>query len=142
MTAKKYLEQIQLLDIKINQDCERLERMRAAASGVSAMRYDKDIVQTSPAGDRLCLDVVRIVELDEQIDAEIDSYVDGKNQIIEEIRGLGVPMYVEVLYKRYVEYKTIFQIADELHKKDRTIKYIHKNALIAFEKKYNLDQIF
>lgn len=142
MKAEKYLQQLELLDIKINQDIHRLEEMRVAAGGVGAISYDKDSVQTSPTGDRLCLDVARIVELERQITEDINGFVAGKNQIISEIQGLDDPLQVQVLYKRYVEYKTFFRIADEIGRKDRAIRYIHKHALAEFEQRYHLDQLF
>lgn len=136
LTARRYLEQIQEFDIYINQDLERLEEMKINACSTGAIDYSKDRVQTSPSGDTLCKQVTNYVAFNDKINAEIDSFADAKEQIIKEIRGLRDKNYVQVLYKVYVQYKTVKQASKEMKKCYNYTVELHNKALTAFEKTY------
>lgn len=136
LSAKVYLGQLALIDEQINQDIERLEELKQSARSTGSFDYSRERVQTSPIGDKLCSDVSRYVDLDTQINAEIDRFVDAKEQIIREIRSLRCADYVKVLYKVYVQFKTIKDIAYEIQRSYKYTLDIHKKALKAFEEMY------
>lgn len=136
MTAEQYLEQIEAIDMQINQDIRRLEQMRSAATGTKAIRYDTDPVQTSPEGDRLLLDVAKYVELEKRINAEIDRFIDVKDLIIRQIRGLHIVKNVQFLYLRYVDYMPLEEISKEMGMSYSTLMRIRRNALKEFEERY------
>lgn len=135
MTAREYLQQLQDIDVSINQDVSRLEVMRKNATGQSAIRYDRDRVQTSPQ-DRLCSDVCDIVSFNERINNRIDRFVDAKEKVIEQIRGLHNAAFNQVLFSVYVEYKSLKQTAVEMGRCYTFVRDKHKEALEAFEKTY------
>ncbi len=136
LTARQYLEQLQELDTVINQDLERLKEMKADATSTGGIDYSRERVQTSTSGDKLCNDVTRYVTLDEEINAEIDRFVDAKNQIISEIRGLHVNNYIQVLFKVYVQFKSVRQAAKEMKKSYSYVIELHNKALALFEETY------
>lgn len=136
LTARQYLEQLQELDTNINQDLERLDEMKINATCTGGIDYSKERVQTSTSGDKLCNDVTRYISLDEEINAEIDRFTDAKNQIISEIRGLHVNNYIKLLYKVYVQYKSIHQASKEMRLSYSYVIELHKKALAAFEETY------
>ena len=114
MTARRYLGQLQDIDEMIRQDLERLEEMKHDLVSIGSTDYGRERVQSSPAGDRLCSDVARVISMNDAINAEIDRFVDAREQIIREIRGLHSAKYNRVLYKVYVQFKSIRQAADEI----------------------------
>lgn len=136
LSAREYLEQLEVLDTNINQDLERLSDMKTNASCSGAIDYSKDRVQTSLLGDKLSNDVARYVDFEEQINAEIDRFVDAKEQIIQEIRDLRVKNYIQVLFKVYVQFKSIKVAATEMGMSYQYVREIHKKALKAFEQTY------
>jgi len=136
LTAKKYLEQLEVIDMMINQNLERLDDMKTDACCTGGIDYSRDRVQTSMSGDSIGSDVVRYVSLNEKINAEIGSFIDAKNQIIYEIRGLQDKNYINVLYKIYVQYKNIKVTAQEMKMSYQYVRDIHKKALTAFEEIY------
>lgn len=136
LSAKKYLSQLELIDTQINQDIERLEEMKQNAMSTGGIDYSKDRVQTSPVGDKLCSAVARYTAFDEEINAEIDRFIDAKEQIIKEIRGLRDVNYIQVLYKVYVQFKTVRIAAQEMKKSYRYVIQVHNDALKAFEETY------
>ena len=136
LSAKKYLEQLQTFDIYISQDLERLDDMKINACNIKSIDYSAERVQTSPSGDSLCRQVTNYVTLNEKINAEIDHFVDAKEQIISEIRGLRDKNYIQVLYKVYVQFKTVKQASKEMKKSYNYTVELHNKALAAFEETY------
>ena len=133
LTAEQYLSQLGTIDEAINQDIERLSEMKLNAMSTGGIDYSKERVQTSAVGDRLCSDVVRYTELDAHINAQIDKFVDAKEQIIREIRELHQVDYIKVLYRVYVQQKSLKLTAAEMKKSYRFVRDVHKKALAAFE---------
>lgn len=141
MTAEEYLGQIEALDVQIQQDIEQLEELKHRASGVTAIRYDKDKVQTSPS-DRLCGDVCNIVTMEQRINDEIGRFYEAKELIIRQIRGMHSADIVQILYKRYVQLKNLKQIAVEIGMGYSTVLQKHRDALVIFEDQYTLKYLF
>lgn len=136
LSAKTYLAQLEVIDIKIAQDLERLNDMMINARSTEGIDYSRERVQTSPSGDKLCNDITRYVTLNDEINTEIDLFVNAKNQIIREIRGLHDKNYINVLYKTYVQFKSISQAAKEMKKSYSYVLELHKKALTEFEETY------
>lgn len=135
LTAKKYLEQLEVIDTMINQDLERLDDMKTDARCTGGIDYSKDRIQTSPQNvleKRIC----NYVDYEKKLDVRIDQFVDVKEQIISEIRGLHVVNYINVLYKIYVQFKSIRQVSKEIKKSYAYTLELHKKALAAFEETY------
>ncbi len=141
MTAEEYLGQIETLDVQIQQDIEQLEELKNSALGVTAIRYDKDRVQTSPS-DRLCGDVCNIVTMEQRINDEIGRFYEAKELIIRQIRGMHSADIVQILYKRYVQLKNLKQIAVEIGMGYSTVLQKHRDALVIFEDQYTLKYLF
>ena len=137
LTARRYLEQIQEFDIYINQDLERLEEMKVNACSTGAIDYSKDRVQTSPSGDTLCKQVTNYVAFNDEINAEIDRFSDAKEQIIKQIRGLHNARYSQVLFKVYVQFKSLKVASGEMGMSYQYVRNLHKAALTKFEETYN-----
>ena len=126
LSAKQYLSQLEFIDEQINQDLERLEQMKADAYSTGGIDYSRERVQTSPVGDKLCSDVSRYVILDEHINAEIDRFVDAKEQIIREIRELRNIYYVQVLFKVYVQFKSLKIASQEMKRSYNFVLDVHR----------------
>ena len=136
MTAREYLKQLEVLDFQIHDDLLTLSAMKGNASGVRAVDYSRDKVQTSPVSDRLCNDVIKYTTFDKQINEEIDRFVDAKRRIIKEIRGLHDKNYIQVLTKIYVHFKSVKTTAAELGKSYSHTVTLHNQALEKFEETY------
>ena len=77
MNVKDYLRQGRLLDQRINYNLRRLKEMRAGLDGLCSPQIRADKVQTSPDGDPPFVKaLMRMSELNERIDQEIDLLVD------------------------------------------------------------------
>ena len=102
MTAKEYLRQIHVLDLKIEQKIEEKKELLHRAAGVSAVTSDPNKVQTS--GDTVgpMRYVDRAMDLERNINRLIDEYTDTRDKIINQIHEMEDPRYIELLSLRYV----------------------------------------
>lgn len=137
LTAEQYLQQVETLDVNINQNVERLANMKINMCNVGSIDYSDERVQTSVSGDSLCKSVSAYVDLNNKINDEIDNFIDAKNKIIQEIRDLHDAVYIQVLFKKYVQFKTLTIIAREMQKSYNYILTVHKKALATFEATYD-----
>lgn len=132
LTAKQYLDQLRVIDTKINQKMEELADLMTAATSTGAIDYSKDRVQTSPQNaqeNRIC----KYVDLDAEINKEIDEFVDIKHRVTKEIQELNIDYYIKILFKVYVQYKTVKDTANEIGLSYQYVRDLHKKALKAFE---------
>ncbi len=132
LTAKQYLDQLRVIDTKINQKMEELADLMTAATSTGAIDYSKDRVQTSPQNaqeNRIC----KYVDLDAEINREIDEFIDIKHRVTKEIQELNVDYYIKILFKVYVQYKTVKDAANEIGLSYQYVRDLHKKALKAFE---------
>ena len=137
LTAKQYLDQLRVIDTKINQKMEELADLMTAATSTGAIDYSAERVQTSPTGDSLCRQVTNYVAFNEQINREIDSFSDAKEQIIKQIRGLHDARYSQVLFKVYVQFKTLKVASGEMGMSYQYVRNLHSAALTRFEEIYD-----
>lgn len=128
MKAKEYLEQIKKADERIQNKSVELYQLKCLATSVT-VATDKEPVMTSGVSDKVGNTVVKIIELSEQINAEIDAFVELKAECIKVIEQIENSLEYTILHQHYVQYKTLAQIAIE---KCYTHQYIierHKKAL-------------
>ena len=137
MKAKEYLQQLQRLDTVINQKIKELGDLRLKSRSVGSIDYSKERVQTSPSGDAPFVKLIgRIIDLEQEINAEIDAFVDDKHKIINQIQGLKNSKYIEILYKHYVEFQRLEVVAVEMTFTYQYVVELHGYALKDFQTTY------
>ena len=127
MNAREYLEQLQKMDIAINQNIAWLYELKNIRKELKGVNYTSQKVKTSKSN-RADFEktLLIIMDMEQNINDSIDKFVDQKNEIIKQIQSLDNHKYVQVLYKKYVEYKRLEEIAIEMHYSYQYIKEIHK----------------
>jgi len=139
MTAKEYLKQLELLNEMINQKISQVDELREMAMGGGmGIRYDKDPVQTSVSGDAGTNKIIKYIDLENEVNADIDRYVDLKNKIINQIHGIKNVNHMKLLYKRYVEFKRLEVISVEMNFSYDHTRRLHGYALLDFERTYQM----
>lgn len=134
MKAKEYLMQIEILSVKIEQKKQRAKEYRNLALCSGGFDYSKERVQTSNLGGQIEDRIIRYVSLESEITENIFMLQQMKDKITGEIHNLNNSDYIILLYKRYVECKSLGQIAKDMHYSYDRIKHMHGNALMDFEK--------
>lgn len=133
-TPKEYLRQLRTAEIKIEQKEEELERLKSSLESIST-GTDGERVQTTPR-DKVSEDVPQMVDLKREIESDIKELLILKNKIINEIQSMDNPVYINILYKRYVQYKSLEEIAVEMSYSYTRLRHLHGRALQGFKKKY------
>lgn len=134
--TKKYLQQPGILNKEINVKLQRLYELKQQRLCVPATDYSKDKVQSSLTGDSLEKLISKIVDLDRELDTLIDSYVSLKWEIIKKLEKMDNPKQREVLLLKYVEEKSISEMAFELNLVSSRIKQIINDGILNFSKMY------
>lgn len=113
MKAKEYLERIKTLDAKINSDIEELAQLEALATKTTSV-LGGERVQSSGSQQKMADCVAKIVEMKEQINAEIDAYIDFKKEARNVICACDADC-LTLVHKRYFQFKTWERIAVEMN---------------------------
>nr|DAY18868.1 MAG TPA: Protein of unknown function (DUF1492) [Caudoviricetes sp.] len=129
MTAKEYLRQLKTLDNMINAKLLEKERMRALATKVTSNLEER--VQDSGSGG-IENTIIKITELEAQINADIDRLVDLRDEARVMIDKLGNNNHKAILSMYYVSNVTFEQIADYMNYSVAGIFKIHGYALREF----------
>ena len=131
-SPKEYLRQIRLFDICIRQKEAELAAMRSELENMSAA-VTGERVQTS-VNDKMSEKVSHIVDLEAMIIQDKEKFLRMKDRIINEIQSLDNSVYVDILYKRYVEYKQLEEIAVEMNYSYIQVLRLHGFALQEFKR--------
>ena len=132
MRAKEYLNQAYLLNERINTKVGQLDELNGLATHITSTISDmpKDPNHESS---RLENTVIKIIDLQEQINETIDELVDLKAEIMKVIDAVPDISEKEVLERRYINMQNWGDIADALHLGLRRLYQIHGNALLTVE---------
>lgn len=135
MKAKEYLKQVELLDVKIRQKKIELAGLKEDATCTGAFDYSAEKVQTSAKADSMSNKVAKYVDLEKEIHEDIERFTELKHKVIGQIHMLDDPKYINVLFKKYIEYKDLKEIAKELDYSYDHIRRVHGWALLDFQRK-------
>lgn len=128
MTAKEYLSQAYRLDKRIDSKIEQLKSLNLLATKCTSTLSDMPKSQ-SISNSRLEDTVVKIVDLQEEINRDIDSLVDLKRDIVRTIKSVQNPEYQIILELRYLCFKIWEEIAVQMNCSIDNVFKIRKNAL-------------
>lgn len=128
MTAKEYLQQAYRIDRKIKLDAEKLAAARSALYGKTA-RYDSDGTMPVSRGNVTESAVLRVMELEERLNREIDELTAMRQEIELTVNAVPDEVQREILTRRYLLYQKWEDIAREMGYTKRRIFQIHGNAL-------------
>lgn len=132
VSSEEYLERVSKLDTLINNKLIEVDQLYSLLTSVS-VAADADRVQTSGDKDKIGNIVPKIVELKDEINRLIDSYVDEKQAIIQVIEMLPTLEY-DVLHKIYIQDKSLQTVADEIGYSLRSVTNVKQRALLNLQK--------
>ena len=138
MTNKEYFQQALWLDRKINSYIREAERLREMTVSIRSPSLG-DKVQTSPRGDAFAAAMAAIADRDIQRRELLYTYEELRDRIVGQIIAMPNPLQARVLYDRYVQNRTLVQIADETHYSYTRVCHVHGQALADFYRRYLQD---
>lgn len=130
---RKELYELRRMNERIKNKMDQLDELKVLAEGVSSPKANPDVIQTSGTQDRMENIVVRIIDLENEVDALVDRYADKKAKLIRAIYRLPKERHQNILYERYILCMKISEIATHEQMLERSVKKAHAKALMAFE---------
>jgi hypothetical protein len=132
MTALEFLSQAYLLDQQIQTNLHQLSSLRSLSQCMYSFRttetvsHSKNVTALEDAA-------IKIMEAEEELNAEIDRLVDLKREIREVIAEVNDLSLRLVLEKRHLCFESWTQIGEEMGYTERWAQMKHKMALIAVQ---------
>ena len=127
MTAKEYLSQAAVLKRRIKQLEDRVEEIRTEVASPKAIRYDKDMIQSSPSGDALANYMIRLEKEEQKLirckEQYLDKYEEIRNRIIKVMPGI----YSDILFMRYL--RTIAELNRPFQPRGRITDFLIKHFI-------------
>ena len=132
MTAKEYLRQLRDMEKAIakKQDrrCEILYRAKYVTANYSGVK-----ARSGSTSDRVADAVIAAETLQQEIDADMLDLICKRHEIIGQIQQLQKVLSIDILYFRYVQHKSLKDIAKETGYTAQYIRTAHGKALLEFE---------
>ena len=128
MTATEYLSQAYMIDQRINAKLEQVMSLRNTASRATSLVSDMPRSST-PNVCRMEDIILKFIDTENEINAEIDQLVDLKREVRSVISQINHREYQTLLELRYLCFKTWDQIGDLMNYSTKYIFELHERAL-------------
>lgn len=133
MTTRQYLHQIENYDNRIKNKLIEEEQLNSLSTSVSAIPI-REKVQTSVKHDPMGDMIAKIFDLRDEISKMAAEFLEKKQEIIRTIEQVDDPVLYNILFKHYVEYKSLVRIADEMGYSEIHMKRMHLKAIAEVKK--------
>ncbi len=133
MKAIFYLKQIEIMDARINSITKEIQMLLTLATNTtSAMGGEK--VQASGSQEKIADCVAKMIDLQSKLTADIDKLLNYRKEAFNILLKCDSD-HIELLYKRYFEYKDWQLIAEEMGFSYKWVSSgLHQRALARFQK--------
>lgn len=133
MTAKEYLSQVQRLNQMIDIKLEEASSLRSLASRVTSA-FGEERVQTSKKQSPMEDVIVKLMDLENEVNNDIDRLIALKEEVIENINKIDNCNLRLLLTMRYINNRDWEEIADNMLYDVRTIYRFHNQGLKEIDK--------
>ena len=127
--VKCKLESVLNTDNLIDAKLAEVNELRRRLTDVKSPSFG-DRVQATKDPDKITLVIGKIIELENEINADIDKLIDDKKTCRELIERLQSNVYKVVLYRIYFEGKTLKTLANSLKMSVRQVARIRNKAIV------------
>ena len=134
MNAKEYLSQATWLDQMIDSKLEQLEALKSLSIKVTSSFTQEKISGGNIEKSKMESTIVKVIDLENEINADIDRLVDLKKNIQDTINKMEDINQQLLLELRYLSRKGWDEIAALMGYDPRTVYRMHGKALKEFEK--------
>jgi len=131
MKAEVFLEQLNKLNKLIENKIIERQQWKSIAMG-TGQGTDSERVQSSGSPQKMADAIARYVDIEKEIDAAIDKYIDKRNHIISVIEQLPVTEY-DILHKIYVQNIPLDDVAVAFDKSKSWVRQKKVGALNAVQ---------
>ena len=128
MRAKEFLQKAYRIDQRINSKLEQIVSLRNLATKATYTVSDNPVKGTKNVH-RMEDIIIKMVDLENEINQDVDSLVDLKRSMVTVIKKVSDPELQTLLELRYLCFKTWEEIAIEMNYGIDNIFRLHRHAL-------------
>ena len=132
MTAKEYLKRAYRLDQRIDSHVAELEHLRDLSTRIQGSNFGERVSSTRNPEASFTRIIGKIADMQERINAEIDTLVDLKAELDAAIERMSDVDERLLLHYHYIDNARWDDIAKALNVSSRTVHRIHASALQNF----------
>lgn len=137
MNVKTYLLQLKRIDVQMQQLISEKEFLESQLTSTTIRPKEIQVMSSMPQ-DPMGDSIIKLMELEHAINERYDRLINLRQTIVAQIQAMDDPLQMQILYKRYVEYKRWEIIELEMHYSFQHLQRIHKKALKTFEYKHEI----
>ena len=130
--AQKYLEQVERIDAIIANKLIEKQQWRDLALGITA-NMGGERVQSSGDASKMAEAINKCVDVEAEINVLIDRLIETKKDVIHTLEKLDSPTEYRLLHMRYIQYKNLWQIAEECGKEYGWATTTHGRAIASVQ---------
>lgn len=140
MQVKEYLGQIKQTNKRLNEMQWRLKELISTVDGLHSAKLSNGLGNKGNYGNAEYTSRVEQIEiLKQEIGDLYIEYINLRYDILEQIHSLDEANYMDLLYKKYMEFKTLKVIAKEMEYEGSYVRKLHGKALKAFADVLSVD---
>ena len=126
--AQQFLSQVEKLDAVVRNKLIERQQWMDIALGITA-NMEGERVQSSGSQSKMENAVIKLVDMQKEINKSIDDLVKVKMGVIETIEMLDSPTEYNVLHMRYIQFMSLQDIADKYCREYGWVTTTHGRAL-------------
>lgn len=128
MTAREFLSRAYRIDVRINAKLDNAMSLRELATKATVTLSDMPR-SSSPTFQSMENVILKMIDLENEINADIDSLIDTKREIMEALAAIEDKQFQMVLELRYLNFMSWGQISKAMGYGERGIFHLHEKAL-------------
>lgn len=133
MTAKEYLSQAYRIDQRVNSKLRQVKSLRDLVTRATSTLGTEPVSGTRNVH-RLEDTIDKIIDLENEINADIDRLVDLKREVMATIGKVQDSNALMLLELRYLSFMSWDEIAAEMNYTSRWVHVLHSKALASVDK--------
>lgn len=126
--AQLFLERVEMMDSIIQNKLVEQRQWKDIALGITA-NMGGERVQSSGSKSKMADALDKCLDMEDEINAQVDRLIDTKREVVATIEKLDSPMEYNVLHLRYIQYKSLQEIADKYKREYGWATTTHGRAL-------------
>ena len=126
--AQMFLERVEMMDSIIQNKLVEQKQWKDIALGITA-NMGGERVQSSGSKSKMADALDKCMDMEDEINAQVDRLIDTKREVVATIEKLESPMEYNVLHLRYIQYKSLQEIADKYKREYGWATTTHGRAL-------------
>lgn len=135
--AKKYLLEVEAQYVSLCQKEKQLKQLKQILYTTGGINYSRERAQTSPpAHASFESKIEEIEDLEKALESERALFTTLVLEKTKQIQSLANEKKRDILFKRYIQRKPLWLVADEMRYSFNYIRRLHSEALSDFQKRW------